>query len=87
MTTKLKVPPQFHNRQEEADFWDTHNITDYAESLKPVTKIKYELNSESITVRFRPTDLANLRKIASKRGIGVTTLSRMWLIERLNTKP
>lgn len=26
--------PQFHSREEEAGFWDTHDVTDYLDDLR-----------------------------------------------------
>ncbi len=30
------LPEEFGSEQEAAEFWDTHSITDYEESLEPV---------------------------------------------------
>jgi hypothetical protein len=35
--------PEFTSREEEAEFWDTHDVTDYLDELRPVR------------VRFAPT--------------------------------
>lgn len=75
--------PQFKNRQEEADFWDTHSFTDFLDELKPV-KVRFAKNlSEGITIRLDPPTLTAIRTEARAKGIGPTTLIRMWLIERV----
>ena len=75
--------PEFRSRQEEADWWDTHDITDYLDELRPV-KVRFAKNlSEGITVRFDPQTLRALRAEAKKKGMGPTTLARMWIMERL----
>ena len=75
--------PEFANREQEAEWWDTHDITDYLDELKPV-KVRFAKNlCEGITIRFDPETLAILRQEAKKKGMGPTTLARMWVLERL----
>jgi predicted DNA binding CopG/RHH family protein len=81
---KPKEPiPEFQSYPEEAEFWDTHDTADYSELFKPV-EVRFEQNlSEGITVRFDTETLQKLRSEAKKKGIGPTTLLRMWAMERL----
>jgi predicted DNA binding CopG/RHH family protein len=75
--------PDFKSREEEARFWDTHDITDYLDELKPV-RVKFAKNlSQGITIRLDPETLLKLRTRAHKKGIGPTQLARMWIIDRL----
>ena len=75
--------PKFANREEEAAFWDNHDISDYWDELKPV-KLKVAKNlSKGITIRLDEETLGELRRQAHRRGIGPTTLARMWILERL----
>ena len=39
--------------------------------------------SINLTIRFDTQRLEELRKLASEKGLGVTTLVRMWVLERL----
>jgi hypothetical protein len=84
---KPKEPiPQFKSREEEAEFWDTHDLADYWDDFKPV-KVRFARNlSEGITIRFDPETLEQLRGEARKKGIGPTTLARMWILERLQSQ-
>ena len=80
--TKSRIP-EFTSREEEAQWWDTHDITDYLDELKPV-RVRFAKNlSEGITIRFDPETLAQLRAHAHEKGIGPTTLVRIWILERL----
>jgi predicted glycoside hydrolase/deacetylase ChbG (UPF0249 family) len=80
--TKSQIP-DFGSREEEAAWWDTHDITDYLDELKPVT-VRFAKNlSQGITIRLDPTTLAQLRTVAHEKGIGPTTLARMWIVENL----
>ncbi len=38
----------------------------------------------NLTIRFDEQTLEELRNLASEKGLGVTTLVRMWTLERLH---
>jgi hypothetical protein len=86
--TRVSRIPEFASVQEEAEWWDTHDITDYLDELKPV-EVRFAKNlsgqvlSRGITIRFDDESLAELRRRAQEKGIGPTTLARMWILERL----
>ena len=84
MKLKKKEPiPDFKSYEEEADFWDTHDLTDYWDEFKPV-KVRFAKNlSAGINIRLDPDTLAQVRHIAHEKGIGPTTLIRMWVLEQL----
>ncbi len=76
--------PNFSSREEEAKFWETHSIADFTDELKPIT-VRFAKNlSEGITIRFNQPTLDKLRKLAHKKGIGPTTLARMWILDQMN---
>ena len=78
--------PEFASRAEEAEFWDTHSMADYWEGLKPA-KVRFAKNlSRGITIRFDPPTLNKLRQKAHQKGIGPTTLARMWIVEHVAEK-
>lgn len=81
---KPKEPtPRFRSRQEEAEFWDSHDLADYWDEFKPA-KVRFARKlSEGITIRFDPDTLAKLRQQARMKGLGPTTLARMWILEHL----
>jgi predicted DNA binding CopG/RHH family protein len=81
--TKSKIPT-FKNIQEEAEFWDTHDTADFENEFKPV-EIRFGKNlSNALSVRFESEDVAKIREVAHKKGIGPTTLVRMWVREHLH---
>ena len=76
--------PEFKNREEEAQWFDTHDMADYQDEFKTV-KAQFAKNlSEGITIRFDESTLHKIRKIAHAKGIGPTTLARMWILDQLN---
>ena len=85
MSESRKKPriPTFNSREEEARFWGTHDTADFEDEFEPVD-VSFARNlSQGITVRFTPETLETLRAIAKRKGIGPTTLARMWILERL----
>lgn len=77
--------PAFKSIEEEAEWFDTHDLGDYQDEFKTV-KVKFAKNlSEGVTVRFDPVTSNKLRVEAHQKGIGPTTLIRMWVMERLNS--
>lgn len=83
MTQKQKSIPEFKNREEEARWFETNDMADYQHEFKTV-KAKFAKNlSEGITIRFDEPTLTKIRKIAHEKGLGPTTLARMWILEHL----
>ena len=86
--TKTKTPPQskipdFKSHEEEAEFWDTHSITDFMDELKEV-KVNVSPNLTSVmTVRLNDEVYAELRQKAEKKGLGVTSYTRMVVMDHL----
>jgi hypothetical protein len=77
--------PAFGSLEEEAAFWDTHDFTDSLDKRRPASA-RYVPNpnlSAGMTVRLDPADREALGCIAAERGIGPSTLVRMWIKERL----
>jgi hypothetical protein len=74
--------PSFSNVEEEAEFWDTHDFTDYLEEAKSVTVV-YGGLAERLTIRLEPSDRETLAQLSRSKGIGPSTLVRMWVKERL----
>ena len=82
---KREPIPEFQNYEEEAAFWENHDLADYWDEFKPV-KVRFAKNlSENINVRLDPDSLAQLRQQAHEKGIGPTTLARMWILEHLRS--
>lgn len=74
--------PPFKTYEEEANFWDTHSAVD---KINDGTTVGYHVanKNKTVTVRFDEKDLQKLREEAFEKGIGPTTLIRMWVREKL----
>jgi predicted DNA binding CopG/RHH family protein len=77
--------PQFANEQEEADFWATHDATDYLNETEPeqVAFVDARPPKKQISLRLDPDVIDRLKAISGQKGIGYQTLIRMWVMERL----
>src|SRR5690606_28697813 len=79
--------PSFANRDEEAEFWDTHDLTEFdGVELQPVEVERGGELAERVTVRLDSADRAELDRQARQKGIGPSTLARMWIKERLGVE-
>lgn len=88
MKKKKRRIPLFKSVEEEAHFWDTHDFTDYEDELTDVD-ILFEVDApheETLVLRVRK-DLKNyLQKEARMQGLNVSTLARMWLMEKIRSE-
>jgi len=75
--------PEFVSLEEEAAFWDTHSTADYEAEFMPVRVRFGKRLSRGVTIRLDSDTLQQLRTMAQEKGIGPTTLIRMWVLERL----
>lgn len=89
-TVDLGYPTEAHGRipaftsiEEEAAFWDTHDVTGFTEESTPVQMTLSQDLAERLTVRLDQSDRTELAKRARQKGVGPSTLARMWLKERL----
>ena len=77
--------PEFKTLEEEAAWFDTHDVGEYWGDFSPVsiTLAPGALSESAMSVRLPQATLARLRQRAARKGVGHTTLVRMWIIERL----
>ena len=77
--------PAFETVEEEAEFWDTHDSSVIDDEFETVTDVRFvrSKRKQPITVRLDQDTVAALRRQAHRRGIGTSTLARMWITERV----
>lgn len=77
--------PKFKSIAQEAEFWDTHDVTDYMGSMKfaDVEFAPKQKKAKTITFRIEPKLKEDIDKIARHLGLNVSTLYRTWLIENV----
>ena len=80
--TRSRIP-DFKSREEEAEWFDTHDMADYQDEFQTV-RARFAKNlSEGLNIRLDKETLASIRTKAQEQGIGPTTLVRMWILEHL----
>lgn len=81
-TSKSKLP-SFKSHDEEAAWFEAH-MAEHWDAAKPVD-VRFAKNlSTGLNVRFDPDSLSKIRTIAKEKGIGPTTLVRIWVMEHLH---
>jgi hypothetical protein len=83
---KPKPIKPFKTLDEEAHFWATHDVSKLVKNPKTSVSKLPPLGSEKkeiLTIRLQKSIKDKIEKIAYQKGINVSTLSRMWLIEKL----
>ncbi len=77
--------PHFESEQEEAEFWATHDSTEYAEDFAPtdVSFVDARPRKTQISLRLDRESITALKRVAERKGVGYQTLIRMWVMERL----
>lgn len=75
--------PKFASRQEEREFWDTHDITDYLDELTPSTFRYVGKPSEQLAVTLDARTMERLRAEAKKQGLDPAILLYIWVLEKL----
>lgn len=80
-----KKLPRFKSRDEEALFWDTHSPLDFPEFKEVKVEIARPLG-HVLAVRLDARTIDQLGDIGRSKGLGASTLARMWLLERLQAE-
>ncbi len=77
--------PAFKTYEEEASFWDKHSFTEFEDQLEDVD-IVFDLDKPreaSLVLRLQKAFKVQLKKIAKSKGLDVSALARMWLLEKM----
>lgn len=78
----LKPIPAFASREAEAEFWDTHDLTDYMIFDNPVSFGPVDSGLEHVTIWVDTETLDLAREIAAEERVPWEVLLHLWLVER-----
>ena len=78
-----RIPPT-DSIQELAQFWDTHDLSDFEEQLEEVTEPIF-IREALVQIRLRSQEVEAVKKVAKSRGINYTDLIREWVLEKVRT--
>jgi hypothetical protein len=86
METQMKIP-EFKTVQEMAEFWDTHEITEFEDELIEVEESIFKnLKQRVISVILDEDHYTILRKIADQESLNMTSLVNKWVIKLIEEK-
>lgn len=74
--------PQTDSIQELAQFWDTHDLTDFEKQLEEVSGTVFERST--VKIHLQSDEVETISKLASSRGISHASLIREWVLERIH---
>ena len=77
------LPDEFASRAEVAEFWDTHDITDYLDELQPITVKLLDTVAHGVIITFEPDTFDEICELARERNTSPETLIQQWIVERL----
>lgn len=82
---KLKRIPVFESENEERNFWDTHDVTDYFDMSKAEEVIFPNLkpSTETISLRLPEYLLDRIKQIAHFRDVPYQSLMKIFLAEKV----
>ena len=75
--------PQTDSIQELADFWDTHDVSEFDDEPVEVSELVFARDTD-ITVHLDTDDANAVRAMAKARGVGDSELIREWVLERIH---
>ncbi|MGC9505476.1 CopG family antitoxin [Baaleninema sp.] len=76
--------PQTDSIQELAEFWETHDLTDFEDQLEEVEETVFD-RSSFIQIQLQPQEIEAIEKIARSRNLSSTDLIREWVLEKVRT--
>lgn len=84
MKVRLKIP-ETDSIEELAQFWDTHDLTDFEDQLEKVTEPVFQRGVESVAVPLQPQEVQAVKRIAESQGVDYIALIQGWVLEKLRS--
>lgn len=82
---KLKKIPKFKSEEEEAEFWATHDSTEYIDYSKAKRIVFQNLkpSTKTISIRLPESLIEHLKVLANKRDVPYQSLLKIFLSEKV----
>ena len=77
------IPRHFPSVAEAAEFWDSHDLTDYWDQTREVEG-EVDIQRRVFLTALEPELAKKLIACARKQGVSTETLINVWLTERSN---
>ena len=79
--------PSFNNIEEKAEFWDTHDVSEFVGvEFHPVEERDGTERNDRLIVQLAPADRQELARQEEMQGVPPATLVRLWIQEHLKHK-
>jgi hypothetical protein len=82
--------PKTDSIQEMAEFWDTHDLTDFEQELVEVADPVF-VRGIAIKVPLKAREVKAVRQMAQAKGVSPPELIRAWVLQKVtrrnNTRP
>ena len=75
--------PQLDSIQELAQFWDTHDLSDFDAELKEVDEPVFD-RATTVTLRLESGEAAAVKRMAESRGVADAELIHQWVLEKIS---
>ena len=77
--------PTFQTIEEEAEFWDTHDTTEFEDEFEDVADVKFIrlLSDGRLILWLEPEQAAALKQRAEEEGTYPARLALTWILEHL----
>ena len=76
------IPEEFDSYEEAAEFWDTHDTTDYPDAFRTI-ELESEFRSRHYEVELEEEVIRKLRAQARQKGVSISRLASDLLREQL----
>lgn len=74
--------PKTDSIQKLANFWDTHDLTDFEDELEEVKEPVFDRRT-ILEIHLRKDEAEGLLKLARSKGVSYDNLIREWVVERI----
>ncbi len=76
--------PQTDSIQQLAQFWDTHDLTDFEDQLEEVEEAVFERETV-VSIHLQPQEVEAVKEVAKSQGVDYVDLIREWVLEKVRT--
>ena len=83
-TMSTQQLPQTDSIRELAEFWDSHDLTDFEEELEEVVELVFERGG-TVTLCLELRALEAVKRMADSQGVADVDLIRGWVLERISS--
>jgi hypothetical protein len=75
--------PKSNSIQALAEFWDTHDLTDFEHDLEEVAEPIF-VRGAGIKVPLKSDEVEQVERMAQAKGVSREGLIRAWVVQKLN---